>query len=77
MNFVFRLLDYFSYALCRHEWIRDRRANGELGLRCMKCMRRKEHTMVRLIRWRPKYYREIEPAHVPGLPPQIEDRKAA
>jgi hypothetical protein len=40
---------------CRHEWIRDRRDDGTLGLRCMKCLRRTEHSLTQLINWKPAY----------------------
>jgi hypothetical protein len=64
------LLDQAFYRLCRHEWVRDRSAKGELLLRCMKCGKSKEHDLARLIRWTPPYI-PIEPIDVPDLPPPL------
>ncbi len=41
--------------ICRHRWIRERRSDGTLGLRCIRCLKRREHTLARLIAWKPDY----------------------
>jgi hypothetical protein len=56
--------------LCRHEWIRDRRDDGSLGLRCMKCLRRTEHSLTQLINWKPAYT-PIQLSHETDFPPPL------
>ncbi|HEX3000048.1 MAG TPA: hypothetical protein VHR86_07420 [Armatimonadota bacterium] len=58
---------------CRHEWIRERRDNGKLGQRCMKCMKRREHDMLRLIEWKLDY-NPIEPAYQSPFPQELPNR---
>ncbi len=41
--------------ICRHRWIRERRPDGTLGLRCMRCLKRREHRLAQLIEWNPDY----------------------
>jgi hypothetical protein len=71
MRALLLLLDQAFYRLCRHEWVRDRGSRGELLLRCMKCGKRKEHDLARLIRWTPPYT-PIEPIDQPELPPPLQ-----
>jgi hypothetical protein len=49
------LFERLYYLFCRHEWIRDRRDDGTLGVRCMKCLRRKDHDLTQLINCKPAY----------------------
>jgi hypothetical protein len=71
MSRMLNLLEYLSSIFCRHEWVRDRREDGELALRCMKCMKRKEHDLLRLIRWRPDYT-PIEPSRPSEFPEPLQ-----
>jgi hypothetical protein len=64
---IIRLLKTLIGLGCRHEWIRERRENGRLGLRCMKCLERKEHDMLKLIEWQIDY-EPIEPAYPSNFP---------
>jgi hypothetical protein len=73
MNLVLSFLEHVYWIFCRHEWVRDRHDDGELGLRCMKCMKRKEHDMLRLIRSQP-FYTPVEPSHVSELPEPLISR---
>jgi hypothetical protein len=70
MMLLVRLLEWLACLGCRHQWVRERRENGRLGLRCMKCMKRKEHNMLKLIEWQLDY-QPIEPAYPSQLPPQL------
>ncbi len=76
MLLLLYLLERFYSVICRHKWIRDRREDGTLGLRCMKCMRRKEYSLVQIIQWKPDYKQlpsSRERDFPPGLrKPQIE-----
>jgi hypothetical protein len=65
------LLEQLWSLICRHEFIRDRRPDGTLGLRCMKCMKRTQHNLVRLVEWKPDYV-PIDPIHQPDFPPPLE-----
>ena len=65
-----RLLEILACLGCRHQWVRERRENGRLGLRCMNCLKRKEHNMLKLVEWQVDY-QPIEPAHLSQLPPQL------
>ncbi len=78
MKFLISLLDRLYQCFCHHEWIRERRADGELGLQCRRCLKRKEHDLLRIIRWRPQYKPEVWPPDY-SAPEQISeaDRHAA
>ncbi len=65
------LLEIVFSRLCRHHWILDRREDGTLGLRCMKCMKRKEYTLVRLITWKPQH--ELSAPKQTDSAPDIKD----
>ncbi len=67
---VLVLLDRICQCFCKHEWIRDRRPDGDLALQCRKCMKRKQHDLLRIIRWRPKYRPD-------EWPPDARDKGAA
>lgn len=66
------LLNWLYSLICRHEWIRDRRLNGKLGQRCLKCMKRREHDLLRLIEWKIDYV-PIEPAYPSEFPKPLEE----
>jgi hypothetical protein len=73
------MLDRFCRLFCRHQWIRERQANGKLCQCCLKCMKRREHDMLRLIEWKLDYT-PIEPAYPGEFPPPLQpmaDRRAA
>jgi hypothetical protein len=67
---LLKLLGRLYSLVCRHEWIRERRQNGKLGQRCMKCMRLREHDMLRLLEWNIDYT-PIEPAYPPAFPESL------
>jgi hypothetical protein len=71
------LLNRLYCFCCRHQWIRDRRPDGQLGQRCLKCMRQREHDLARLIRWQPEHYIPIYPSRQPDFPPPLADPRAA
>jgi hypothetical protein len=76
LTVIARLSEILLRLGCRHEWIRERRENGRLGLRCMHCLKRKEHDMLRLIEWQIDY-EPIEPAYPPAFPPPLQDTRTS
>lgn len=65
-----RLMESLDHLFCHHHWIRERRENGRLGLRCMHCLQRKEHNLLKLIEWQIDY-EPICPAYPSQLPPPL------
>lgn len=66
MHILQAILEHLWYALCRHEWVRDRDGQGQLVKRCMKCGGVRDDTMTALVRWRPDYER-IDPSTITEL----------
>lgn len=64
------MLEALAGLFCRHQWIRERRENGRLGLRCMRCMQRKEYNLLKLIEWQIDY-EPICPAYPSQFPPPL------
>jgi hypothetical protein len=74
MNWLLDLIAQLYCFFCRHDWVRDRRQDGRLGLRCMKCMKQKEHDLLRIIEWRPDYA-AIEPGYFADFPLPLQPSK--
>ena len=64
------LLDRIARLMCRHEWIRERQDNGRLAQRCLHCLKRRDHTLLKLIEWKVDY-EPICPSHPAALPPPL------
>jgi hypothetical protein len=70
------LLERLYSLICRHEWIRERRADGSLGQRCMRCMRRRNYNLAQLVAWKPEYT-PIQLSRDTEFPAPLTDRRAA